>query len=144
MRLSCHAARNLLTVPRPRLTSRPPFRLPSAIVHHRSFVIGFRSAYLTGRSKFGMSSALPCSFSETHPRSFASQKANTPVAKHNSVNHNHHDEHKHNLFGGHEHEHEHGPDAEKVIEALKGGGELSCVSLASLFHSVEVTLPLRR
>lgn len=43
-------------------------------------------------------------------------------AKHGG--HQGHNEEQHTLFDAHEHEHEHGTDAEKVIEALKGGGEL--------------------
>ena len=132
MRLSCHSTRSLLltSVLRPRLTARP-CRLSFTFLHSH-LLVGFRSAYLNGPSNSGISSAVQSSVSEMQRRSFAS-KINGPVAK--GVNHDHHHGHKHSLFGGHEHEHEHGTDAEKVIEALKGGGELP----ASL-TTVEVTL----
>ena len=125
MRFSCRSTCRFLTVSRPRLT---PCRLSFAVGYPDTSVVGFRSVYLTGRSKLRMSSSLQSSFSGIQRRSFASEKINGPVATHNDGNHDHH-EHKHGLFGGHAHEHDHATDAEKVIEALKGGGEL-CLRLS--------------
>jgi hypothetical protein len=133
MRLSCQSAHQLLIVSRPRLTARcTTCRFPFGFDQHRPLLVGFQSVYLTERFKFGMSPTLQSSFSQMQRRSFVSHKTNGSVPAHNGdhhEHHGHHKEHKHNLFGAHEHEH--GTDAEKVIEALKGGGELS----VSVSHS---------
>jgi ABC-type nickel/cobalt efflux system permease component RcnA len=113
---------------RPRAPSKCPLSFSSNQTRPLVAVSQITSTVsLTERSKFGMRSALRASISQTQKRSLASQKTNGSVSKGDGMNHEHHDEHehKHSLFGGHEHEHDHGTDAEKVIQALKGGGELS-------------------
>ena len=93
--------------------------------HHlsRSLVTVSQSVFLTERPKFGMSTALRPPLSQMQHRSCVSQKTNGSGSPNKGVSH--HQEHKHGLFGGHEHGHDHGTDAEKIIQALKGGGELS-------------------
>ncbi|KIJ47858.1 hypothetical protein M422DRAFT_163449 [Sphaerobolus stellatus SS14] len=56
--------------------------------------------------------------------------------------HDHHEEHehKHSLLGGHNHDHSHAPDAEKIMEALKGGGDKgSRITLIGLYANVGLT-----
>ena len=127
MRFLCHKTRNfrLVLSTNTRLRAQPTCRLSF------SSLLGAQSStacLADERSKFGiMSSALRSSISQTQQRSFVSQKTNGTVSNNNGINHEHHHDHKHSLFGGHEHDHDHdhGTDAEKVIQALKGGGELS-------------------
>ncbi|KAF8530452.1 mitochondrial iron ion transporter [Hysterangium stoloniferum] len=94
-----------------------------------------------------MSSAVQTSVVKAQRRAFASKDDNKTVNgngvgghDHDHGDHDHHESHKHGLFGGHDHNHAHGTDAEKVFEALKGGGDAgSRITLIGLFANIGLT-----
>jgi len=77
-----------------------------------------------------MSSSIPSTLTQRRGLATKGENGTTSsngVANGHNHEHNHQNgehEHSHGLFGGHHHEHDHGADAEKIIEALKGGGAL--------------------
>ncbi|KAF8590979.1 hypothetical protein K439DRAFT_1627409 [Ramaria rubella] len=141
MRLPCHSTHSPV-LPRIRSTYRLFFSLPlTRPIRTHVAHSGPSSLHLTAGCSTRMSSAVKSSFPQIQQRSFVLRKAdsNGSVPENGSATH-HDDEHKHTFFGGHGHDHKHGTDAEKVMEALKGGGDRgSRITLIGLFTNVGLT-----